>query len=340
MEVEAFLDARMAATKKLRSVRSLAALVGFLQATGRSWPAPARPVGPLQAVIDDYESYLRIERGLAEGTIAGYGRVAREFLDGCLGSSGLDLEAVTAAGVTEFVTRSCAHLGLSASRAMISGLRCLLRYLALEGLVASEVDSSILSVAGGGQPLPRGISPSEVKKLLASCDRCWGIGRRDYAILMLLARLGLRGGEVVGLCLEDIDWRNGEITVRGKGGRVDRLPLPVDVGEALVAYLRRGRPVSQSWAVFVRHQAPFVGLADTGALRGVLERACKRAAVGYASPHRLRHSAATGMLRQGASLAEIGQVLRHRHPRATAIYSAVDDDRLRALARAWPGVVR
>ena len=338
--VEAFLDARRARTEKLWSARSLAPLAGFLGAMGRSWPPPERPAGPCQAVVDDYERYLKNERGLAEGTIAGYVRVARDFLDDCSSVTGPGLEAVTAAAVVEFVTRSCSHLGLSASRGTISALRCLLRYLALEGLVATEVDSSILSVAGGGQPLPRGIGPGQIEALLASCDRRRGIGRRDYAILMLLARLGLRGGEVVGLGLEDIDWRSGEITVRGKGSRIDRLPLPVDVGEALAAYLRRGRPRSVSRAVFVRHQAPFVGFADTGALRGILERACRRAGVVYACPHRLRHTAATGMLRHGASLADIGQVLRHGQPRATAIYASVDDERLRVLAPAWPVVTR
>ena len=319
--IEAFLDARRAAREKLWSVRSLSPLLGLWQATGRSWPVPATPVGPCQAVIDDYGRYLRSERGLALGTIAAYVRVAREFLDN-VDSVGLGLDVVTASTVTGFVTRSCSRLGLSASRATISALRCFMRYLALEGLVAGDVDSSILKVAGGGQPLPRGISPGQVTKLLASCDRRRGIGRRDYAVLMLLARLGLRGGEVVGLCLEDIDWRNGEMTVRGKGSRVDRLPLPVDVGEAVVSYLRRGRPRSESRTVFVRHQAPFVGFAGTAALRGILERACTRAGVGYACPHRLRHTAATGMLREGASLAEIGHVLRHRQARATSIYAA------------------
>ena len=337
--IEVFLDARRAAREKLWSVRSLAPLLGLWQATGRSWPVPATPVGPFQAVIDDYGRYLRSERGLAVGTIAAYLRVAREFLDN-VDSVGLGLDVVTASTVTGFITRSCSHLGLSASRATISALRCFMRYLALEGLVAGDVDSSILKVAGGGQPLPRGISPGQVTKLLASCDRRRGIGRRDYAVLMLLARLGLRGGEVVGLGLEDIDWRNGEITVRGKGSRVDRLPLPVDVGEALVSYLRRGRPRSESRTLFVRHQAPFVGFAGTGALRGILERACTRAGVAYACPHRLRHTAATGMLREGASLAEIGHVLRHRQARATSIYAAVDDERLRVLAPAWPGASR
>lgn len=337
--IEAFLDARRAEREKLWSVRLLAPLMGLLQASGRAWSIPATPVGPFQVVIDDFGRYLKSERGLAVGTIVAYVRVAREFLDN-VDSAGLGLDMVTASTVTGFVTRSCSHLGLSASRATISALRCFMRYLALEGLVGGDVDSSILKVAGGGQPLPRGISPSQVAKLLASCDRRRGIGRRDYAVLMLLARLGLRGGEVVGLCFEDINWRNGEITVRGKGSRVDHLPLPVDVGEAVASYLRRGRPRSESRTVFVRHQAPFVGFAGTGALRGILERACTRAGVGYACPHRLRHTAATGMLREGASLAEIGHVLRHRQPRATSIYATVDDERLRALAPVWPGAAR
>jgi integrase len=207
----------------------------------------------------------------------------------------------------------------------------------MEGLVAADLDYSVLSVAGGGQQLPRGIDQVVVGKILAGCDRRRALGRRDYAILMLLARLGLRGGEVVGLWLEDIDWRAGELTVKGKGGRLDRLPLPVDVGEALAGYLRRGRPRSLSRSVFLRHQAPFRGFSGTGVLRSILAQACLRVGVPYASPHRLRHSVATGMLRGGASLSEIGQVLRHNHPRATAVYSAVDHDALRVLAPAWPG---
>lgn len=176
------------------------------------------------------------------------------------------------------------------------------------------LDQAVLSVAGGGAPLPRAMDPADVRAVSASCDRRRTIGRRDYAILMLLARLGLRGGEVVALELGDVHWRTGEITVRGKGGRSDRLPLPVDVGEALVAYLGRGRPHSESRRVFLRAQAPFHGFSGTGALRGIMARACGRAGVGYSSPHRLRHSAATGMLRAGASLSEIGQVLRHDGP--------------------------
>jgi integrase len=159
------------------------------------------------------------------------------------------------------------------------------------------------------------------------------MGRRDFAILLLLARLGLRGGEVVAMELGDVDWRGGELTVRGKGRRQDRLPLPAEVGAALAAYLQR-RPPSESRRLFLRGVAPFAGFADTGALRGVLERACARAGLAYVSPHRLRHTTATEMLRSGAALAEIGQVLRHRS--SVAVYAKVDHDQLRVIARPWP----
>jgi integrase len=186
--------------------------------------------------------------------------------------------------------------------------------------------------------LPRAIEASAVERLLASCDRRRGIGRRDYAILMLLSRLGLRGGEVVALELEDIDWRGGQILVRGKGRRRDRLPLSAEVGEALAAYLRRGRPASTDRRVFLRHFAPHVGLEGSGAIRGVLARACCRAGLDYANPHRLRHTVATGMLAGGASLSEIGLVLRQSGTTTTATYAKVDHARLSALALAWPEV--
>jgi integrase len=216
-------------------------------------------------------------------------------------------------------------------------LRSFLRFLALEGVTAVALDHAVLSVAGWNPSLPRAVSSADVARLLASCDRRRAIGRRDYAILLLFTRLGVRGGEVVAMELDDIDWRVGEVTVRGKGRRVDRLPLPAEVGEALATYLQRGRPTSASRRLFLRSVAPFVGFADTGALRGVLQRACQRAGVGYVSPHRLRHTTATELLRAGAGLGEIGQILRHRSSVTTATYAKVDHDQLRLLARPWPG---
>jgi integrase/recombinase XerD len=339
--VERFFDARRAAgIANLRTRRSLLPLVEYLRGADRLQETPLVVAGPVEVLLGSYRVYLSSERGLVEGTIGGYVRVARRFLTECLTGAGMGLGDLSAGLVREFVTRSCSRLGLSATRHTISALRCLLRYLTVEGLVPVSLDQSLLSVPGGGTPLPRGMDAAALRLVLAGCDRRRAVGRRDFAVLMLLARLGLRGGEVVGLCLGDVDWRAGEVTVRGKGGRSDRLPLPVDVGEALASYLRRGRPGTQSRKVFVRHYAPFCGFCGTGALRGIMDRACKRAGVPYASPHRLRHSVATAMLRHGAPLSEIGQVLRHASPRATAIYAAVDHESLRALASDWPGVER
>jgi integrase/recombinase XerD len=177
-----------------------------------------------------------------------------------------------------------------------------------------------------------------VEAVLASAERDSAIGLRDHAILVLLARLGLRDGELVALELEDIDWRAGEIQLKRKGGRRERLPLTVEAGAALADYLAHGRPKSQSRRVFLRHYAPVRGLSDTGAVRGILAKACRRAGCPYVSPHRLRHSLASAMLSAGVPLYDIGQVLGHRSLRATATYAKIDVGPLVALARRWPEV--
>jgi integrase/recombinase XerD len=182
--------------------------------------------------------------------------------------------------------------------------------------------------------LPRGLQPAAVKRLLASCDRRALVGRRDHAILLLLSRLGLRAGEVAAIGLDDIDWRSGLLLVSGKGARHDELPLPVDVGEAIVSYLRR-RPRCESRALFLGVTAPRTGL-NRSTVGWVVRSACDRAGLRRVGAHRLRHTAATEMLRAGASLAEIGQVLRHREPKTTAIYAKVDRKALTPLARPWP----
>jgi integrase/recombinase XerD len=187
-----------------------------------------------------------------------------------------------------------------------------------------------------GAGLPRPLEPGELRRLLASCDRRTRIGRRDFAIVVLIGRLGLRCGEVAGLTFEDIDWRAGELLIYGKGRRDDRLPLPVDVGDAVSGYLRRGRPASAiGRVVFVRALAPHRAMGSA-AISQVIARAGQRAGLGFVSAHRLRHTAATELLRAGASLPEIGQVLRHRRLISTAIYAKVDDRSLRQLVRPWP----
>jgi integrase len=264
----------------LRTPRSLDPLLAYLRALSVI-EAPPRPVvtDPVEVFMDGYHGYLTVERGLVEGTARFYLHVARLFVSQRQGGEGIDWVSLRAVDVTGFTTRVCRVRGVSSARQVVCALLCLLRYVRLEGLTGLALDDAVLSVAGCTPSLPRGISPTEVRALLGSCDRRGPIGRRDYAILMLLCRLGLRGGEVVSLTLDDIDWRAGEIVVAGKGGGRYRLPLAADVGAALVDYLRQDRPKVKSRVVFVHQFAPIRPLAGTGAIRRVLARACHRAGI-------------------------------------------------------------
>jgi integrase/recombinase XerD len=334
---------RFAATRRAAglvtwaSPQSVMLPLGYLRALGVA-PAPTPVVarGPLEELLEDYRRYLSVERGLSEHTVLdAYGPAARLFLAGRDGPDGLGLERLCAADVSSFLARECPKRSVSGARDLVCALRSLLRYLHLAGWIEAPLVWAVPSVADlRDRTLPRGLEPAAVRRLLASCDRRTLVGRRDYAILLLLARLGLRAGEVAGLQLEDVDWRAGELLVRGKGSRQDLLPLPVDVGEALASYLRR-RPRCECRALFLRVTAPLQGL-NRSTVGWVVRAACDRAGLARVGAHRLRHTAATEMLRRGASLAEIGQVLRHREQRTTAIYAKVDREALRALARPWP----
>jgi integrase/recombinase XerD len=299
-------------------------------------PAAMVASGPLEELLADYGCYLRVERRLAEHTVRdAYLPAARLFLATREGLDGLGLERLSAADVSMFLVAECPKRSVTGARDLASALRSFLRYLHLAGLIEAPLQWAVPSVADlRDRTLPRGLEPAAVGKLLASCDRRRTIRRRDYAILVLLSRLGLRRGEVAAIGLEDIDWRAGLLLVRGKGSRQDVLPLPVDVGEALVSYLRR-RPRCESRALFVRITAPLQGLAPH-TIGWIVREACTRAGLPRVGAHRLRHTAATEMLQAGASLAEIGQVLRHREQKTTAIYAKVDRRALRALARPWP----
>ena len=219
----------------------------------------------------------------------------------------------------------------------VTALRSLLGFLHLRGLIAGPLAGAVPSTASWRlSGLPRALEPEQVQGLLDSCDREAATGRRDYAVLVMLARLGLRAGEVAALGLEDVDWRAGELRITGKGRRAERLPLPADVGEAIVAYLKDGRPATAlDRSLIVRVRAPHHGLTG-GGITQIVFAAAGRAGLGPINSHRLRHTAATSMLRAGASLEEVGQVLRHRQLLTTAIYAKVDRDALRALARPWP----
>jgi len=223
---------------------------------------------------------------------------------------------------------------------MVAALRAFLRHLQHRGEITSDLAACVPKVASWSHAtLPKFLQPGQVTHVLKHCDRRRPRGRRDYAILLLLARLGLRAGEVVALMLDDIDWKLGHLTVHGKAGRWAQLPLPAEVGNAIVGYLQRGRPPCASRRLFIRQRAPRVGFANAAGISTLVKRASARA--GIDSPrkgaHLFRHTLATEMLRRGASLTEIGELLRHRHPSTTTIYAKVDLPALRRLAQVWPG---
>ncbi len=294
---------------------------------------------PVEIMVEDYRRYLVQERGLAAATVRGYLGVARSFLSYLAGPAGLEVGALTAGDVRSYVVGECRQRHVGSAQVLVTALRSLLRFLSAEGHTAHPLAAAVPATSGmRGGSLPRAVRPEVVTALLASCDSATVVGRRDFAILTVLARLGLRAGEVAGLGLDDIDWHHGELVVLGKGSRRDRLPLPVDVGEALVAYLAGNRPSVSCRSVFLRVHAPITTMTSSNVTE-LVKRACRRAGVPVISAHRLRHSAATTLLHNGASLAEIGQILRQSRAAATAIYAKVDRAALRALARPWPGAV-
>lgn len=334
--VEAFLAAQRASGRHQSSLSrpGLRCLLELLRELGVvAAPAPTVP-SPIEALMECFERYLLAERGLAPGTVRGYVEGATRFMAG-LASGGL--AHVTPAVVTAAVLRESAAVSVSTTQNYVASLRAFLRFCFLEGLVGRDLSEAALPITGRRRSsLPRGIAKHEANALLASCDRRTAIGRRDYALIITLLRLGLRRGEVAGLRLDDIDWRTGELVVVGKGGRRDRLPLPTDVGAAIAAYLRRGRPTSDRREVFLRARAPFEPMA-AGTVASTVRRACRRAGVPEVGAHRLRHTAACDMAAAQVPLPQIAQVLRHRSLQSTAIYARVDLDRLRQLAQPWPG---
>jgi len=313
------------------SERGLAPVLGYLRGAG-AVPAcvPRVPCTPAEVLAVRYREYLVSERGLAASTVRYYLAEARPFL------ASADLGCLTAAGVTDFVREQCRERSVGQAKILVTALRSLLRFLHLEGLTAQPLATAVPPVAGWrGSGLPRALDDGEVAAVLAACGGSRVTGRRDLAVLTLLARLGLRAAEVAGLQLDDIDWRAGELAIRGKGRRAERLPLPADVGEVIAGYLASRRPGGPGRSVFLSARAPWGGVT-AAAVKGIVRAACARAGVAPAGAHRLRHTAATQMLRGGASLAEVGQVLRHRAASTTAIYAKVDHRALRSLARPWP----
>jgi integrase/recombinase XerD len=341
--IEEFLDGARVSCRGARwcSPTSERQLLTYLRGLGLV-PAPEVPVvtDPVDLLVAGFVAYLVRERGLVVGTstVFSYQREARLFLAGRDGTGGGVLESLATGQVTAFVLAECRRRGsVRSRRSVVTTLRGLLRFLYLEGLTGADLTTAVPSVANWrGASLPRALDAERVRRLLASCDRATAVGRRDFAILTVLARLGLRAGEVAALELGDVDWRAGEIVIRGKGDRHERLPLPSDVGDALADHLRRGRPDRGDQHLFLRARAPF-GPITSGAIGRLVASACERAGLPPVGVHRLRHTVATETLRAGAPLEEIASLLRHRRHATTAIYAKVDWERLRELARPWPG---
>ena len=338
--VERFLAERRAAGyTNYVTARAMAPLLGYLRGLGVAPAASPRvAVGAVEVLLADYREYLAVERALTADTIEGYVLAVRPFLDGRMRVGGeLDLAGLAVADVVAFVVARCPAQSRGAAKMTVTGLRSLLGFLHLRGVVSGPLAEAVPSTASWRlSGVPRALEPEQLDALLASCDRGSSTGLRDYAVLVMLARLGLRRGEVAALKLEHVDWHAGELLIVGKGRRSERLPLPADVGEAIVAYLQAGRPATAlDRSLIVRVRAPHRGLTSAG-ITQIVVAAAARAGLGPIHSHRLRHTAATQMLRAGASLEEVGQVLRHRQVLTTAIYAKVDRDALRALARPWP----
>jgi len=300
----------------------------------------ARPLTPAERCIQAYAQYLCEARALARATILNYVPLITRFLRDRFGSGPVKLSRLNARDVVRFVQRQAPQLHLKRAKLLTTALRSFLRYARYRGEVTLDLAAAVPVVANWSMPLiPRAIGDAQVRQLLASIDRNTAIGLRDYAIVILLARLGLRSGEVAFLKLDDIDWNAGQVSVQGKCGHRTALPLPTDVGKAIAAYLRYGRPRSTCRRVFLRSKAPIRGFVGPSAIGSMIRHALLRAGIQAPTTgaHQFRHALATRMLRHGASLTEIGEVLRHRNPQTTTIYAKVDLKALRTLALPWPG---
>lgn len=288
----------------------------------------------------DFELFLRSERGLSPSTSINYLLIVRRFLTERFPGNTPRVAQLCPQDLHHFILGQVQRVSRTYAKLTVTALRSFLRFLLQRGAINTDLAAAVPGVAHWRlSDLPKSLPPEQVERLLESCDRDTPAGQRDYAILLLLARLGLRAGEVVEMNLEDLDWEAGEILVRGKGQRLARLPLPRDVGVALAHYLRHVRPRCSTRRVFIRSRAPQRGFASPVAVCDVVRRALQRAGLNpeFKGAHLLRHSLATELLRRGASLDEIGQLLRHQQPTTTQIYARVDIAALRRIAPPWPG---
>lgn len=320
----------------LCSARAIEPLLRFLRGMGAvPAAAPVPNESPVERFVGEYAAHLVRDRGRAATTVHIYTVHVRSFVEEeC---SRLAWSQLTGAAVGRFLLRSSRRKGTPTCIQIVSALRSLLRYLHVRGEVPAHLMWSLQPVAHWRlASIPKALDASQIRHLLASFDDS-PVGLRNAAIVLLLLRLGLRAGEVAALDLEDISWRTGELVVRGKGRRESRHPLPRDVGQAIAAYLRRGRPCARTTrGLFVRARAPYTRLTMVG-ISHFLQYRLRQMGVPRGGAHVLRHTAATQLLRRGSSLPEIAHVLRHRHVDSTAVYAKVDLAGLAELARPWPG---
>jgi site-specific recombinase XerD len=316
----------------------------FLRARGVCKTADVDLI-PADVFVVGFEQHLQHHQGLATATIETYRRFASQFLHERFGAGVVTLRELRPIDAIEFVRRQAKRMQPPALKCVVNAMRSFLRYAQYRGEVASELVAAVPAVATWTTtpPLPRAISPEHARRAIDSCDLRTSLGLRDRAVLLLLARLGLRAHEIIALQLDDCDWDAGCLRVRSKGGRECLLPMPADVGEAIAAYLERGRPTSADRHLFLRSMAPIRGFVPGSyAIGSIVRYALRRANVDapHTGSHQFRHALAVCMLKRGASFAEIGEVLRHRSPQTTSIYARVDISALRSLAPAWPGGAR
>lgn len=311
---------------------SLVPLRRFLGIAASS-PAPI-PASPTTELLASFRRHLLNERGLATCTTTAYLLRASRFLAWTAADG--NVSVLTTGDVTRAVLRESQSVSVGSAQFFVAAVRSFLRFCFVEGLITVDLAPAALAVTGRRRStLPRGISSKDAGALLRACDRRQSAGRRDFAVIMTLLRLGLRAQEVANLTLDDIDWRAAQIVIHGKGSRDERLPLPRDVGQAIVGYLQRGRPASSSRAVFLRSIAP-TGPLSRGGVSFIVRYASVRAGLPPMGAHRLRHTLACDMVDANVPVPEIGQVLRHRNLASTANYARVDLAALRALAQPWP----
>lgn len=339
--IDAFLDEPPSRRRRQRgSGSTLQRLLAYLRGHGAIHPPVVLVDESPRAQLEKrYQHYLRTERGLCATTVQTYVGFLRQFVSEHVGEAAASIATVSASDVATFVRRHARAASPGRAQLMTTALRAMFRFLFHAGELAVDLSVAVPTVPDWRlATLPRSLAPEHVQRLLAACDRQTATGRRDHAILLLLARLGLRAGEVVALALDDLHWRTGEITIRGKKGlRHERFPLPADVGDALATYLR-DRPLSETRRVFLCMRAPRRSFRGPGAVTTIVRRALARADLhpGVRGAHLLRHSLATQMLRHGASFVEIGAVLRHRAAGTTEIYAKVDLESLRVVVQPWP----